>query len=411
MVRAMLPQPQISLPWVEPLAFAHAAQARGEDFALLYSGLRTSYSGQCSFLACEPQESLCTETFVPLPDGLWFGYMGYGLKDSLERLPPDEPWGFALPHLRMTRFATVYRFDHDTKTLTCHGRHTLAPMAGKETAPHVLRLSSNMTRAEYLAHVARLRDAIHAGELYQANLTRKFYGEFASAPDALALFARLAAISPAPYAAFLKLGDAHILSSSPERFVKIDKGAITARPIKGSAARASDPAELARSIKDRAENLMIVDLMRNDFARSCAPGSVTVEGLYEVDSFTTVHHMASTVNGHLNPGVEAMDAVTACFPPGSMTGAPKIRAMEWCTRLERNARGVYGGALGWMTRDSCDLSVVIRTLIVQGARFEFQVGGGIVADSEPEKEWEETLVKAEAIRHALGLEAETLRRL
>src|SRR5262249_45812905 len=156
--------------------------------------------------------------------------------------------------------------------------------------------------------------------------------------------------------------------------------------------------QLAASEKDRAENLMIVDLMRNDLARSCEPGSVHAGQLFEVSSYATLHHMASTITGQKRQGLSTLDAVRHCFPPGSMTGAPKHRAMQWCLAHEGVQRGVYSGALGWFGGDgSCDLSVVIRTLVVQGNRFEFQAGGGIVADSEPLAEWRELLAKTRGI--------------
>jgi para-aminobenzoate synthetase component 1 len=277
-----------------------------------------------------------------------------------------------------------------------------------------------MTRAQYEAKVAQIVRRIHAGELYQANLTRKFYGSFTDIPGSFALFERLCAASPAPYSAYIKAGDSAILSSSPERFLRIEPdGSVTTRPIKGSIGRSADASAdaaakqaLAKSAKDRAENLMIVDLMRNDLARISIPGSVQVDGLFEITSHPHVHHMASTVSAHKEPHIPPLDVIKACFPPGSMTGAPKIRAIRLCTELERLERGVYSGALGWLGGDgSADLSVVIRTLILQGRRFEFQVGGGIVADSTPEGEWRETIVKARGIAGALGIPVERLEAL
>jgi anthranilate/para-aminobenzoate synthase component I len=213
---------------------------------------------------------------------------------------------------------------------------------------------------------------------------------------------------------------ASVLSSSPERFLNIDaSGHMESRPIKGTAPRLVDPTQdaiirkqLATSEKDRAENLMIVDLMRNDLARSAEPGSVEVERLFDVSSYATLHHMASTITGQKRADISTVEAVQYCFPPGSMTGAPKVRAMEWCLKHEAIRRGIYSGALGWFGGDgSCDLSVVIRTLIIEGSRFEFQVGGGIVADSSPEDEWRETMTKARGILRALGVDGTVLESL
>lgn len=419
----MRPQPPnkaVTLPWMEPLELARLVNA--DDYCLLYSSLATSYSGQKSLLACHPAETLestewkeleqCLSTNRHALENAWFGYLGYGLKDSLESLPRDMPDIVDFPPLRFARYQTIYCFDHALRKLTRCGPDAVGGITATAppTPPAITRLLSNMTKEEYLRHVATIREAIHAGELYQANLTRKFHGSFQEAPDPLALFATLCEISPAPYSALIRWPGHAILSSSPERFLTGNAdGGVTTRPIKGSAPRSVPAEALASSPKDRAENLMIVDLMRNDLARSCQPGSVRVERLFEVESFSTVHHLSSTVCGLRSPAMPPIGLVKNCFPPGSMTGAPKIRAMRLCTALERQSRGVYSGALGWFGGDgSFDLSVVIRTLLLQNERFAFQVGGGIVADSRPEEEWRETMVKATGIAGALGISLEKL---
>lgn len=422
-------RPTITLDWREPLDFIRALSGSGEDYALLYSGLRTAYTGRISILALHPERTVEGEDFSTLAPLLstdqpafancWIGYLGYGLKHAVEKLPADRPSHIALPSLRMTRYRSLLVFDHEARTLHLHGEPLppLKTIGNTPPAPTVVGLGSDMTKAEYLAHVATVRAAIEVGELYQANLTRKFFGEFSSPADAAGLFIRLAQVSPAPYSALLKCGDTAILSSSPERFLHMDAdGRVEARPIKGSARRAAGKEEddaireaLRHSEKDRAENLMIVDLMRNDLARGCAVGSVRTESLYDISTYATVHHMSSTITGQRRADVTPLELVAHCFPPGSMTGAPKIRAMELCSTLEPRARGVYSGAIGWFGGDgSADLSVVIRTLVMQGKRFEFQVGGAIVHDSTPEGEWEETLVKARGITLALGVPLENL---
>lgn len=392
-------------------------------FALLYSGQQLDYSGNISLLAYDLKESVSGNSFAPLAPKLtqhlprfensWFGYLGYGLKDSLEALTPEPPGWLELPPLWMGCFAHVQTFEHQPETLM---EHDIPP------APAVLggSLESNMSRDTYLYAVRNIIERIHAGDLYQANLTRKFRGRFAQPFAVGDLFRRLVWATPSAFSAYLRVGDAHILSSSPESFLHIDPDLrATARPIKGSSARGNTPEEdtmlreaLRNSTKDRAENLMIVDLQRNDLARACVAGSVEVEALCEIATYPTIHHMFSTISGQIASGRTALDAVRACFPPASMTGAPKIAAMELCTRLEQMARGVYSGALGWFGGDgSADLSVVIRTLIIQGDRFEFQVGGGIVADSTPEGEWRETLTKAKGICKALSIAPEILAEL
>lgn len=394
---------------------------------LLYSGVQSSYSGRYSYLACGLAERIEGKDFSALEkklsgntgcfDNAWFGYLGYGLKDSLEKLTPETANWLQLPHLCMMRFGTIYQFDHEKRAVTCWSEKPSAqwpPARRKKDGylPGVRALQPAMSKETYLKNAAEVIERIHSGDLYQANLTRKFIGSFSEAPDAFTLFSKLCSVSPAPYSAFLQLGDVQVLSSSPELFLQIDaNGRIRARPIKGTAPRDSDPVRdrqayesLAKSSKDQAENLMIVDLMRNDLSRSCVAGSVKAEKLFEVTSHTAVHHMASTISGQKRPDCSTVAAVKACFPPGSMTGAPKITAMKLCSRLEERERGVYSGAIGWFGGDgSCELSVVIRTLIVQDDRFEFQVGGGIVADSTPEGELKEIVDKSRGILAALGI--------
>jgi para-aminobenzoate synthetase component 1 len=238
--------------------------------------------------------------------------------------------------------------------------------------------------------------------------------------NSFSLFCRLCSVSPAPYSAFLKYEDKAVISSSPECFIHIQAdGLVEMRPIKGSAARGLSEEEdkkiadkLYNSTKDRAENLMIVDLCRNDLSRGCKPGSVKVTQLYSIEQYATVHHMVSRIQGQKKPSECAIDVVKSCFPPGSMTGAPKIKAMEYCNTLEKHQRGIYSGAIGWFGGDgSVNLSVVIRTLLIDKNLFEFQVGGGIVLDSDPELEWHETLIKARGIGHTLGIVESQLEQL
>lgn len=392
---------------------------------LLYSGQQSNYSGAMSLLACGVQEEISANNFAALGsrlsthrppfDNAWFGYLGYGLKHDVEYLPADERGPTHLPDLWFARFRHIYQFDHTRRQLVCWGNTPPSlPQIRAQTMPrlHVQQLSSNFTRATYEHAVQQVIDAIHAGDLYQANLTRKFWGDFTATPNSFALFEQLCSASPSPYSAYMRFGNTAIISSSPERFLTMDAGGhVTVRPIKGSAPRGKDAEEdirlreqLEKSEKDRAENLMIVDLMRNDLSRSCEAGSVRVEGLFDVTTHPLVHHLSSTVIGQRKAGTSPLDVVSACFPPGSMTGAPKLRAIQMCTRLEKLQRGAYSGAIGWFAGDgSVDLSVIIRTLVVQDNRFEFQVGGGVVADSTPEGEWYEALIKARGICRMLGI--------
>ena len=224
-------------------------------------------------------------------------------------------------------------------------------------------------------------------------------------PDPLALYRIMRRTNPAPFGAFLRWPDGAVLSGSPERFLAVGaSGAVEAKPIKGTIGRASDPEadralaeRLRASGKDQAENVMIVDLLRNDLSRVCVPGSVRVPTLLDVETFATVHQLVSTVTGQLAPGRTVLDLLRAAFPGGSMTGAPKHRTVQLIDRLEGRARGVYAGALGWIGDDgAADLSIVIRTIVAVGGRLSIGVGGGIVADSTPEGEFDEMLLKARA---------------
>ncbi len=271
------------------------------------------------------------------------------------------------------------------------------------------RCSQLVSREEYLAKIATAKDHIDAGDAFEICLTHRMDAPFAG--DPFALWQELRSTSPSPFAAFIDLREGAIASSSPERFLSIDaSGVVESRPIKGTRPRGSSPAEdarlehdLATSVKDRAENAMIVDLVRNDLGRVCRFGTVEAPELYAVERYATVHQLVSTVRGVLDEGRDAIDAIRACFPPGSMTGAPKIEALTILEELEPTERGVYSGALGWLDfGGAIDLSVVIRTIVVKDGRAHVQVGGAIVADSDPSSEHEETMHKARGMLAALA---------
>lgn len=256
--------------------------------------------------------------------------------------------------------------------------------------------------------VEAARERILAGDAFEICTTNRF--EVPVRGDAWDLYAELRRINPAPFAAFLQLPFARVISSSPERFLRLDKDRVAeTRPIKGTRPRHADPGEdrrlvdeLASSEKDRAENVMIVDLARNDLGRVCRIGSVSVPALFEVESYATVHQLVSTVRGVLAEGRDAIDLIRACFPGGSMTGAPKVEAMKIIDRLEPKERGIYSGALGYLGLDgTLDLSIVIRTLVVTEGRAFFGAGGAVVADSEAATEHEEMELKARALIEAL----------
>jgi len=269
-------------------------------------------------------------------------------------------------------------------------------------------IDSTTDASGYAKAVDTILEEIAAGNVYQANFSQRL--SMPAAADPWRLYQALRARNPAPFGAYLTLPDAVVLSSSPERFLRMDASRrVESRPIKGTRPRGRDAledlrleAELAASAKDRAENLMIVDLVRNDLGRVCTPGSIAVPELMTIEAYAAVFQMVSTVTGRLSPGRDGLDLVVAAFPPGSMTGAPKRAAMELLDRLERVRRGVYAGALGYLdVRGGLDLSVVIRTFVHQRGRAHLHVGGGVVADSSPHGEYLESLDKARAPLAAL----------
>ncbi|MGL4399205.1 MAG: aminodeoxychorismate synthase component I [Luteolibacter sp.] len=288
----------------------------------------------------------------------------------------------------------------ETGSLSTQLRHT-------HRSAEISAFTPLTSREKFTAAVSRAKEWIAAGHIYQANLSQSFTATVTG--DLFALYETLRDASPAPMAAYLKLDGREILSSSPESFLKISGRGIETRPIKGTRPRFSDPDEdrrsayeLQTSAKEIAELVMITDLLRNDLGQVCEFGSVEVTGMLQLETLAQVHHLVSTVTGTLRPEIDALAALAACFPGGSITGAPKKRAMEIIRELEEAPRGIYCGAIGWLGYNGeTSLNIAIRTLVRSGENLIYQVGAGIVADSDPEKEYEETLHKAAGIRLAI----------
>ena len=382
---------------------------------------------------------------APIPDlppfqGGLAGFVGYDWGAERERIARPTGGGLPTPDLFLGLYDWVIAWDHAlgrawivSTGIRDLGRGTresravdrlhmvrdrlggpVPPPAHPTTESFRVRPStavSNFSRSAYEAAVARVRAYIAAGDIFQANLSQRFSAPLAMAP--FTLYRRLRERTPAPFAAFLDLGDVIIASASPERFLSLRDGRVEARPIKGTRPRGRTPEEdrvlareLLRSEKDRAENVMIVDVLRNDLGRVCRYGSVSVPELWTLETHPTVHHLVSTVTGELAEGRDALDLLLAAFPGGSVTGAPKVRAMQIIAELERCPRGPYCGAIGYVSvTDAMDLSVVIRTFVIAGETVTFQVGGGITADSNPAAEYQETLDKARALLGALDTDA------
>lgn len=301
--------------------------------------------------------------------------------------------------------------DRDPRTVT--GEHRSANHPPGSPLQATSRLRSNLSFDAYAAAFTRVQDYIRAGDCYQVNLAQRFAAP--AAGDPWRAYCRLRRLNPAPFSAYLQTPFGQILSSSPERFLALANGRVETRPIKGTRPRSADPGEdaalqqaLAASPKDRAENLMIVDLLRNDLGRVCQPGSIQVPALFATETFASVHHLVSTVRGTLRPSEDAASLLRACFPGGSITGAPKIRAMAIIEELEPHRRGVYCGAIGYLGfNGAMDTNIAIRTLVHSGGQIRFWTGGGLVADSDLEQEYRETFDKAARLIELLtpGLES------
>ena len=374
--------------------------------------------------------------------GLW----GYGLQHAVEKLPRPRFDEFAVPDLAVGVYDWVVAYDHvqDRCWLISTGyperdperrraratqrlEETLRDLATPPRPPVALTgealpiealatqyplpdfpgVTSNFSPDGYRGAVRRAVDYVNAGDCFQVNVSQRLLTPLRELP--LALYERLRERTPAPFAGYLELGDYAVVSASPERFLQVNDGRVLTRPIKGTRPRGPTPEddaaisrELLASPKDRAENVMIVDLLRNDLGRACRFGSVTVPKVCELESYSYVHHLVSEVRGELAPGHTPLSLLKGAFPGGSVTGAPKVRAMEIIAELEPTARGPYCGSLGYAGFDGAmDTNILIRTFTAGRGWLQFPMGGGIVADSTPEREYRETLHKAAGLLRAL----------
>jgi len=354
------------------------------------------------------------------------GYLGYDLCHRIEVLPRSAVDDVQIPDCHMGFYDGIIIIDHQTNK-------TYVAALGIEAEPEAIaarirqkleknekvtirsdfrineekEFTGNFTRQEYMAALDAVHEYIRAGDIYQTNLTQRFECDLEITP--LELYSELRRINPAPFASYLDFGAGQIVSSSPERFIQIKGRQIEARPIKGTMPRGKTPTEdaqnrdtLVNSEKDKAELLMIVDLERNDLGRVSKTGTVKVPELYKLETYETVFHLVSTVTGELKEEVDAIDVIRASFPGGSITGAPKIRAMEVIDELEPTQRNIYTGSIGYIGfNGDLDLNIVIRTILCKNEKAYFQVGGGIVWDSQNQLEYEETFHKGRALMEAL----------
>jgi para-aminobenzoate synthetase component I len=460
LVEELTPAP---VPWVVARQLAHLPHLVFFD-----SADRHVERGRYSYVAADPAEWIVDSTRAPrfrdpfaelarrlaafpleqLPElppfqGGVAGQFGYGLQHAVERIPRPRFDEFRTPDLAVGIYDWVIAFDHgmdrawlistgypdqrpgraarrlkEVRALLRGDRPLVCPSWMDETSvptseqfllPGRRGVMSNFSPASYLATVRRAIEYVHAGDCFQVNIAQRLLAPLAEHP--LDLYGRLRERNPAPFAGYLDLGDFAIASASPERFIRVTDGHVESRPIKGTRRRGQTQAEeqvriaeLAASPKDRAENVMIVDLLRNDLGRVCEYGTVRVPKVCQVETYKYVHHLVSEVRGRLAEGKGPLDLLRACFPGGSVTGAPKVRAMEIIAELEPTARGPYCGSLGFIGfAGAMDTNILIRSFTAGKGWLQFPVGGGIVADSEPEREYEETLHKAEGLLQALEL--------
>jgi para-aminobenzoate synthetase len=375
-----------------------------DDVSLTYDAARREVvrhaGGRSTVVGDDPFAVLEEELAAGPDDAHWFGYLGYAARPDLPARPDAAPGGSGLPDAVWMRAGEVRFVDHPAAAGTA--RRTRRD-EGTAQVPQA-----------YADAFARVQEALRAGHSYEVNLTHRVTRT--AEPDPVATYLRLRALNPAPYAGFLQHdvpgSRAWLLSSSPERYALVTADRrLETKPIKGTTPRGPTRQEderlrrlLATDPKYRAENLMIVDLLRNDLSTVCRPGTVTVPTLMEVESYETVHQLVSTVSGRLADGVSTVAALRALFPAGSMTGAPKLRTMEIVDAVEATPRGVYAGAFGWVSADGrADLGVVIRSLVTDGSgTWTLGTGGGITVRSDVADEYAETLWKAERLLTALG---------
>ncbi len=349
---------------------------------------------------------------LPFQGGI-IGHFCYDLGRDIENIPNQAEAFAQLPDMRAGMYLWAVVVDHLEKT-ACLVADTRVPDheidqlerlllhpvdEHTESFSLITPFATNMTKAAYKQKLAKIDDYIHAGDCYQVNFAQRWNACYQG--DSWQAYKKLRLVAPTPYSAFLDSGKDQILSLSPEQFLETTAGRVTTKPIKGTRARSASPAEdnqlkqaLIDSVKDRAENLMIVDLLRNDLSKVCQYNSVKVPQLFNIESYANVHHKVSTVTGQLNPDTSPIGLLRHCFPGGSITGAPKIRAMEIIEELEPHRRSIYCGSIGYISLcGRMDTSITIRTLLCENNNIYCWAGGGIVADSEPELEYKESFDK------------------
>jgi len=436
LVEELIPCPD---PWDVARKLAHLPH-----LLFLDSADRHPERGRHSYVTADPVEFLHEyeptiqpgkqpyRTDLPPFQGGLAGLFGYGLGRTFEAIPNHRIDDLTTPDIALGHYDFVVSFDHTQHrawiiVLTSAKRlnqirelldvsiperfaisiQQAEPQGPQFSLPGYRFVTSNFSPNGYRDAVRRAIEYVHAGDVFQVNIAQRLLAPLHEHP--LELYGRLRERNPAPFACYFDAGDFQIVSASPERFLKVTDGEVITQPIKGTRPRGRTPEEdavllhdLVTNPKDRAENVMIVDLLRNDLGRVCEFGSVMVPKVCEVETYRFVHHLVSEVRGKLRVGKTPFDLLRAAFPGGSVTGAPKVRAMEIIAELEPTARGPYCGSVGFIGFNGCmDTNILIRTFTAGNGWLQFPVGGGIVADSDPDREYEETLHKAAGLLRAL----------
>ncbi|MBI5399210.1 anthranilate synthase component I family protein [Candidatus Saganbacteria bacterium] len=371
-------------------------------------GLLTRYS----FIGLDPvkiitdSQNLWNNRLSPLA----FGYLSYDLGWEIEKLPHFADDDLKLSKIMMIVPGKLLVFDRQRQELTITADNpqaildrlscgTIKPIAKKINNHN--KINSNLTKHQFMTMVRRAKEYIRAGDIYQVNLSQRFQVDLPA--DPLTVYSRLRQINPSPFASFFDFGEIKLVSCSPERLVKLENGWVEMRPIAGTRPINCPPQELLLDPKERAEHIMLVDLARNDLGKVCRPGSVKVDEMMVIEKYSHVQHIVSNVQGQLLAKKTAADVIRATFPGGTITGCPKVRAMEIIEELEPVKRGIYTGSIGYIGPDHLDLNIAIRTIVIKDQQAYVQAGAGIVADSDPEREFWETEHKAQAMLEALGI--------
>jgi para-aminobenzoate synthetase component 1 len=422
------------IPWQNPLPFAqkiidnYAIENPDDNFVFLYSGLNEVVKNSITYLAIFSKEKLITDDFfyaqkiIKNSSQKWFGYFSYELASQFENISSTLQSHIQNHKIHLEQFHLIFEFNHSKKIITANFDDpkyfdlaiAYRQKKVKKNPIKIEKITSNFSDESYLNSIEKIRKKIAEGQLFQLNLTRKFYGEFTNKIDltlAFELFKKHYHYSKINYSSLLKFGDLITISASPELFFKVKNNKIISCPIKGTAPRCDikkidiqNKKNLKNSSKERGENLMIVDLVRSDLSRFCKVGSVIVKKLFAITSYKNIHHMSSQIEGQLPQNFDAIDCIPALFPPGSMTGAPKIMAMNLIADAEKIDRGIYSGAIGIIDgKNNLNFAVVIRTLIINKNKFELQFGGGITYDSNPQFELAEVYNKANSWFKVLGI--------